>query len=198
MRIALFGGTFDPIHNAHLAVAREAADGFRLDRVLFIPAAHPPHKQHGAHASYEDRVRMAELATAGDPRFCVSRLEQGAGRSYSIDTIERVRATLAPDDSLFFIIGADAFAEIQTWRRWREVAEAVRFIVVSRPNSKYDPPTEVRFERLDTLSLPVSSSDVRAALAQGRRPRELPAPVQRYIEDRALYGNAIQPPMNAD
>jgi nicotinate-nucleotide adenylyltransferase len=187
MRIALFGGTFDPIHNAHLAVAREAADGFRLDRVLFVPAAHPPHKQHGAHAPFEDRVRMAELATAGDPRFCVSRLEQGAGRSYSIDTIERVRATLSPDDQLFFIIGADAFAEIQTWRRWRDVAAAVRFLVVSRPNSQYDPPAEVHFERLDTLSLPVSSSDVRAALAASRSPKELPAPVLQYIEERSLY-----------
>src|SRR3569832_1783697 len=115
MRIALFDDTFDPIHNAHLAVAREAADRFRLDRVLFIPAAHPPHKQHGAHAPYDDRVRMAELATAGYPRFCVSRLEQGVGRSYSIDSIERVWLTRAVDDQRFFIIGADAFAEIQTW-----------------------------------------------------------------------------------
>jgi nicotinate-nucleotide adenylyltransferase len=188
MRIALFGGTFDPIHCAHLAVAREAGDGFRLDRVLFIPAAHPPHKQNGAHASYEDRVRMAELATAGDPRFSVSRLEQGAGRSYSIDTIERVRPTLGADDQLFFIIGADAFAEIQTWRRWRDVAAAVCFLVVSRPNSRYEPPAEVRFERLDTLSLPVSSSEVRAALAAGRRPAELPESVLRYIEERGLYG----------
>ena len=96
MRLAIFGGTFDPIHNAHLAVAREAADRFHLDRVLFIPAAHPPHKQHGARAPYEDRVRMAELATAGDPRFRVSRLEEGTGRSYSIDTIEKVRAEMAP------------------------------------------------------------------------------------------------------
>ena len=71
MRLAIFGGTFDPIHQAHLAVAREAADRFHLDRVLFIPAARPPHKQHGACAPYEDRVRMAEMATAGDPLFRV-------------------------------------------------------------------------------------------------------------------------------
>src|SRR4051812_29860577 len=115
MRLALFGGTFDPIHNAHLAVAREAADRFGLDRVLFIPAARPPHKQRGPHASYEDRVRMAELSTAADPRFQVSRLEEGTVRSYSIDTIEKARAGLSPGDELFFIIGADAFAEIQTW-----------------------------------------------------------------------------------
>jgi len=189
MRIAIFGGTFDPIHNAHLAVAREAAERFQLDRVLFIPAAHPPHKQSGARAPYEDRVRMAELATAGEPRFCVSRLEEGAARSYSIDTIEKVRATLAPGDTLYFVIGADAFAEIQTWRRWRDVAATVRFLVVSRPNAVYNPPPDVAFDRLDTLALPTSSSDVRADLAAGRRPAELPAPVLQYIEDRGLYSS---------
>jgi nicotinate-nucleotide adenylyltransferase len=189
MKIALFGGTFDPIHNAHLAVATEAAGRFDLDRVLLIPAAHPPHKQSGARAPYEDRVRMAELATAADPRFCVSRLEQHTTRSYSIDTIEKVRATLAPTDELFFIIGADAFAEIQTWHRWRDVAAAVRFLVVSRPNSVYNPPGEVVFDRLDTLSLPISSSEIRAALAAGRRPIELPGPVLRYIEERGLYSS---------
>lgn len=187
MKIALFGGTFDPIHCAHLAVAREAADRFQLDRVLFIPAAHPPHKREGARAPYDDRVRMAELATAADARFCVSRLEEGTARSYSIDTIEKVRATIGAGDELCFIIGADAFAEIQTWRRWREVAAAVRFLVVSRPNAVYSPPPEVSYERLDTLSMPVSSSEIRRALAEGRRPAELPDAVMRYIEERGLY-----------
>lgn len=187
MRIAIYGGTFDPIHNAHLAVAREAAARFGLDRVLFIPADRPPHKLVGARAAYEDRVRMVQLATGDDPRFCVSRLEEGTARSYSIDTIEKVRATLAPEDELFFIIGADAFAEIRTWRRWRDVAAAVRFLVVSRPNAVYEAPAEVRYDRLDTLSLPISSSEVRAALAGGRRPAELPESVLAYIEERGLY-----------
>jgi nicotinate-nucleotide adenylyltransferase len=187
MRLAIFGGTFDPVHNAHLAVAREAADRFRLDRVLLIPAAHPPHKQRGAHAPYEDRVRMAELAAADDPRLRVSRLEEGASRSYSIDTIEIVRSGLAKGDELFFIIGADAFAEIQTWRRWRDVAAAVRFLVVNRPNAEYAPPREVRFERLETLNLDVSSSGIRQALAAGERPASLPPQVLDYIETRRLY-----------
>src|SRR4051794_36672145 len=156
MRLAIFGGTFDPIHQAHLAVAREAADRFHLDQVLFIPAARPPHKQHGPRAPYEDRVRMAELATAGEPRFRVSRLEEGTARSYSIDTISKVRAGMAPADELFFIIGADAFAEIRTWHRWRDVAAAVHFIIVSRPNSVYTPPPEVAYQRLDTLRLEIS------------------------------------------
>jgi nicotinate-nucleotide adenylyltransferase len=187
MRLAIFGGTFDPIHRAHLAVAREAADRFQLDRVLFIPAARPPHKRHGASAPYDDRVRMAELATAGEERFCVSRLEEGTARSYSIDTIEKLRAELAPRDELFFIIGADAFAEIQTWHRWRDVAAAVRFLVVSRPNALYTPPPEVAYERLDTLNLEISSSEIRRAIAAGERPAALSPEVLDYIRAHGLY-----------
>jgi nicotinate-nucleotide adenylyltransferase len=187
MRLAIFGGTFDPIHEAHLAVAREAADRFQLDRVLFVPAARPPHKQHGPCAPYEDRVRMAVMATAGDPRFQVSRLEEGTVRSYSIDTIGKVRAEMASGDELFFIIGADAFAEIRTWHRWRDVARAVRFIVVSRPNSGYTPPPEIAYDRLDTLRLEISSSEIRRALAAGERPPSLSPDVLDHIERRGLY-----------
>jgi nicotinate-nucleotide adenylyltransferase len=137
MKLAIFGGTFDPIHKAHLAVARRAADRFHLDRVLFVPAAHPPHKAGITHAPYDDRVRMAEIACQGEARFEVSRLEEGLQRSYSIDTIEKMQARIGPADELFFIIGADAFAEIRTWRRWEDVARRVRFIVVSRPGHLY-------------------------------------------------------------
>src|SRR5690348_12134898 len=111
MRLAIFGGTFDPVHNGHLAMAREAMRHCALDRVLFIPAARPPHKSAGPYAPYEDRLRMVELACGGEPRFEASRLEAGTVRSYSIDTIEKVRAGLAPGDELLFLIGADAFGE---------------------------------------------------------------------------------------
>lgn len=188
MKLAIFGGTFDPIHNAHLAAAREAADRFRLDRVLFIPAARPPHKHGGTHASYTDRVRMAELACAGEPRFQVSRLEENPVRSYSIETIEKLRAQMASDDELFFIIGADAFADIRTWRRWQDVARSVHFLVVSRPGAAYDVAPEVRYDRLDSLSLDISSSAIRRALAAGGRPAELPPAVLSYILDHRLYG----------
>ena len=187
MRIAIFGGTFDPIHNAHLTIARQAADQFRLDRVLFMPASHPPHKAGVTHAPYEDRVRMAELACAGDPRFEVSRLEQNTLRSYSIYTIEKLRA-MFPQDELFFIIGADAFAEIRTWHRWEEVTRAVTFIVVSRPGHCYEIPPGVRVERLDTLDLRISSSEIRRALASGECPYgNIPSRVLEYILERGLY-----------
>jgi nicotinate-nucleotide adenylyltransferase len=188
MRLAIFGGTFDPIHNGHIAVARAAAARFGLDRVLVVPAAHPPHKSGVTRAPYDARVRMAELACAGEPRFEISRLEENTPRSYSVDTIEKARAGMAPGDDLFFLIGADAFAEIQTWRRWRDVARGVVFLVVSRPGHIYDIPEGVRIERLDTLSLSISSSEIRAELAAGVRPAALPEAVWDYIVERGLYG----------
>src|ERR1700694_5826251 len=105
MRIAILGGTFDPIHRAHLIIGREAADQFQLVRVLFIPAGNPPFKQ--AAASFEHRMRMVEAACEADRRFVPSRMEEGDKKSYSIDTIERVKAE---GGDVFFIIGADAFA----------------------------------------------------------------------------------------
>lgn len=186
MRLAIFGGTFDPIHDAHVAIARAAAGRFSLDRVLFVPAARPPHKAGATHAPYDARVRMAQLACQGEPRFEVSRLEESARRSYSIDTIEKVRAQIAADD-LFFLIGADAFAEIRSWRRWREVARAVEFLVVGRPGYSCEVPEGVRAQRLDTLELAASSSAIRAALAGGQRPAGVPRQVLDYIFEEGLY-----------
>jgi nicotinate-nucleotide adenylyltransferase len=182
MKTAIFGGTFDPIHTAHLVIAREAADAFHLDRVLFIPAAHPPMKEAGA--SYEDRFKMVELACAGEARFEPSRLEEGAGKSYSINTIERVKSE---NRDVFFIIGSDAFAEIQSWHRWRDVIAAVEFIVVARPGHNYSAPAGARVHRLETIALPVSSSEIRQKLARGERPSELPSAVTDYIRQRGLY-----------
>jgi nicotinate-nucleotide adenylyltransferase len=187
LRIAIFGGTFDPIHDAHLAIARLAADCFHLDRVLFVPANAPPHKRGGAQASYLDRLRMVELACAAETRFEASRLEEGTERSYSIDTIEKLRPRLSALDELYFLIGADAFAEIRTWRRWTDVAKAVRFIVVSRPGYAYEIPEGVMVDRLDSVALLDSSSEIRAALARGKTPGGLPAPVCAYIAEHGLY-----------
>jgi nicotinate-nucleotide adenylyltransferase len=182
MRTAIFGGTFDPIHNAHLVVAREAAEAFSLDRVLFIPAANPPLKEAGA--GYEDRYKMVQLACAGNPRFIPSRLEEGAQKSFSIHTIERVRTE---NGEVYFVIGSDAFAEIQSWFRWRDVLAAVQFIVVARPGHNYSTPPGARVHRLETVALPVSSSEIRQQLARGIRPAELPPAVTDYIRARGLY-----------
>lgn len=183
MKTAIFGGTFDPIHSAHLIVAREAAETFSLDQVLFIPAANPPLKEAGA--GYEDRYQMVALACAADSRFIPSRLEEGNEKSYSIHTIERIKAVTP---HVFFIIGADAFAEIRTWHRWRDVVNSVEFIVVTRPGHDYTCPEGARVRRLETVALPVSSSEIRHALARGETPPDLPPAVAAYIFERGLYG----------
>jgi nicotinate-nucleotide adenylyltransferase len=134
---------------------------------------------------------MAELACQGEPRLVVSRLEEGTVRSYSIDTIEKVRSGMAAPDELFFIIGADAFAEIRTWLRWQDVARAVCFIVVNRPGHRYAIPPGVRVERMDSVDLPISSSDIRLALAAGELPAEVPQSVLEYILAHHLYGAGV-------
>jgi nicotinate-nucleotide adenylyltransferase len=184
MRLALFGGTFDPIHSAHLTVAREAADQFHFDQVWFVPAAHPPHKSDQTGATYEDRCKMVELACHGDPRLVVSRIEAGPGKSYSIDTIEKQRAAGKHPS---FIIGADAFAEIATWHRWQDLVSLTDFIVVTRPGHRYDSPLGAHVERLDTLALPVSSSGIRRRLGAGEIPPDLPSDVARFIVENGLY-----------
>ncbi|MBL8177332.1 MAG: nicotinate (nicotinamide) nucleotide adenylyltransferase [Bryobacterales bacterium] len=190
MRIALFGGTFDPVHRAHLIVAREAADEFQLDQVWFVPAAHPPHKSE-TNTPYEHRMHMVELACREDARFIASRLEQGAEKSYSFYTIHRAR-TAAPAAQLYFLIGADAFAEISTWHRTGEVVAMVDFIVVTRPGHNYVTPPGARVHRLESLALHVSSSDIRRKLTQGLPTTELPLAVRAYIQAHGLYAPKLQ------
>ena len=185
MRLAIFGGAFDPIHSAHLAIAQRAVGEFQLDRVLLVPAARPPHKS--LHAPYEDRYRMVELALEGQPRLEASRLEADTAQSYSIDTIEKLQPELSPRDELFFLIGADAFAEIRTWKRWRDVVRLVEFLVVSRPGRQYEVPEGARVRRLDTLELDVSSSEIRSQLAAGDAAAAVPPAVLRYIHEKKLY-----------
>lgn len=194
MKLAIFGGTFDPIHNAHLTIAREAAELCSLPRVLFVPAARPPHKADGTHASYADRLRMVEVACEADPRFEASRLEEGSEYSYSIRTIESVRAASSTPGDPYFLIGADAFAEIRTWHRWADIVKSVIFIVVSRPGAVYEIPSGARVFRLDKLDLPVSSSEIRKKLERGEDDIEVPPGVAVYIRERGLYRNTNSGP----
>ncbi len=185
-RLCVFGGTFDPIHNAHLTMASAARDRFSLDRILFVPAGNPPHKTAGFVTPYEQRLRMVEIACEPYSDFIPSRLEEGVKRSYTVTTLERVRQELGPRDSLFFLIGADAFSELETWKRWREVVTLTEFIVVARPGIHDHIPENARVHPLD-LELPVSSSSIRARLAAGEPTPEVPAEVRRYIDQHGLY-----------
>ena len=184
MRVGLFGGAFDPVHLGHLILAEQCREQGRLDQVWFLPTAHPPHKPESTGAGFEDRFRMVELACGLDPRFEPSRIEAGEEKSYSIVTVEKIRPTVR---ELYFIIGADAFAEIATWYRWQDLLRLTDFIVVTRPGHHYECPPGARVHRLDTLALPVSSSEIRQQLAQGNLPPELPPKVAEYIAGKGLY-----------
>jgi nicotinate-nucleotide adenylyltransferase len=142
-RIALFGGTFDPIHLGHLAVARAAQRAFHLDRVYFIPSGHPPHKPLGELLPYEHRFAMVALACSGNPRFIPSLAEwaDGAGpvAFYSVDTVRRFRTEFdRPSDRLYFIVGADSFLQIATWKDYETLLSLCDFVVVSRPGFRTD------------------------------------------------------------
>ncbi len=169
-------------------MGRAALDEFAaagLRRILFVPAANPPHKNGTSMASWEDRVQMVELACAGQPGFEVSTIERDANPSYSILTIERLLAAGAAP--LAFMIGADAFAEIRSWYRWQDVIRSVEFIVVTRPGFDYDAPDGAIVHELSGLDLPVSSSEVRDLIAGGETDLPVPAAVLRYIRERGLY-----------
>lgn len=187
MRLGLFGGTFDPIHNAHLAVAREACEACRLDEVWLIPNHTPPHKAEGPVATWEQRFAMVQLACAVDPRFRASRLEEHERKSFTVHTLHEVRRLRGEHDELFFLIGADAFAEIGSWYRREEVFRLVTFVVLSRPGHDYQAPDGARTVRLETLSMDVSSSAIRAQLAAGERPTSLPSAVLGYILVNRVY-----------
>ena len=134
MKIAFFGGTFDPVHLGHLAVARAAAEKFGLGRVYFVPADLPPHKQKRPLTDFQHRFAMLALAAADDPRFVPSLLDAHTGQpNYSIDSVRRLKSALKRNDKLYFLIGIDAFKDIATWRQPEELLAEVEFIVVSRP-----------------------------------------------------------------
>lgn len=134
MRVALFGGTFDPAHCGHLAIARAAAERFNLDRVYFVPADVPPHKRNRHLTDFQHRFAMLALATAGDNRFVPSLLDAPTGHpNYSIDTIKRLKFQLKKSDQLYYLIGMDAFKEISTWYQAEQLLAECEFIVASRP-----------------------------------------------------------------
>ncbi|HEX2694595.1 MAG TPA: nicotinate-nucleotide adenylyltransferase [Acidobacteriota bacterium] len=213
-RMGLFGGTFDPIHLGHLRAAREVLEKFALDRILFVPSFIPPHKERKGMAPARDRLRMVELACAGEPRFAASSIEVDAGgRSYSILTLERIRGLYA-GARVFFILGADAFLEIGTWREHERVLDESLFIVMTRPGAHLEDAVEVvgeplrsrvraiaegetvdeallgghRIFLLPIRALDVSSTEVRRRVRAGETVAGLvPEAVGDYIRTHGLY-----------
>jgi nicotinate-nucleotide adenylyltransferase len=134
MRIGLFGGTFDPIHIGHLRAASEVREGFDLDQIFFIPAASPPHKTFGRVTDAADRLKMVELSVSDHSGFTVLDVElKRSGPSYTIDTIYHLKKSQSKNCEIFFILGLDAFLEIDTWKSYQELLKQVAFIVITRP-----------------------------------------------------------------
>ncbi len=192
-RLGILGGTFDPIHLGHLAIAEEVWARCALDTVLFIPAGDPPHKpfeQTGA----AHRARMVELAIADNPHFSLSRMElERPGLSYTVDTLRALR-TAHQEAALFFILGADAAAEFFSWREPRAIMALAQVVAVSRPGFPEDALAAARAAGMVTVTAPgvaVSSHELRARARQGWSLRYLvPDAVAEYITEQGLYRNA--------
>ena len=139
MRIGVMGGTFDPIHLGHLRAAEEIYWAFELDRIIFVPAARPPHKEEEVEASALHRYEMVSLATATTPYFSVSPIELNRpGRSYSVETIREFRKLHGEESNIYFIMGVDAFQDIATWKGAKELLSLAQVIVTARPGWRLD------------------------------------------------------------
>ena len=206
--LGILGGTFDPIHIAHLAVAEEACETLRLEGVLFIPAGLPPHKLDHTITPGEDRLAMIQLAIVGNPAFAASRMElDRSGPSYTVDTLaalrdERLAAGKTAD--LVLILSAEAFADFASWREPQRVLELATLAVAPRDGFPDSTPASVgrdfpglehRVVLLDGPRLRVSASELRARAAAGRSLRYLvPDAVAAHIEDHALYRDPRRTP----
>lgn len=215
MKTGIIGGTFNPIHIAHLRIAEEVREEFALDRVLFIPTASPPHKPLAGELAFRHRLKMVELALHDNPSFVASDMEgKRGGKSYSIDTLRALRAE-RPDDEFFFIIGSDSFLDIGLWREYQGLFSLCNIVAVERPGSGVADPAAAlpvaiadefcyyaREKRLSHRSgysvycregvpLGISSSDIRARVRLGRSIRYLvPGGVEHYIKEHRLYTDA--------
>ncbi len=187
MRIGVFGGSFDPIHQGHLIVAAAAADRLGLDRVLFVPARVQPFKggRHGA--GVEDRAAMVAVALAADRRFALDRRELSRqGPSYTVDTLRELQAE-HPADALFLLIGADAARELPGWHDAARLPRLARIVVLTRPGAS--PPSHpLCADTLAVPAVPVSATEIRERVRRGERIDGLvPEAVAGYIEQRGLY-----------
>ncbi len=196
--LGLIGGTFDPVHFGHLIAAENSRSEFDLDRVIFIPAERPPHKEGEAVLDSHRRLQMVKLAIENNPAFEISTLEQERqGPSYTIDTVEYFRSRF-PDTQVFFIMGMDSLLMFDTWRDYERLAGLCRFIVVTRPGYVMDAgnPALARlparlWDNLSLLEIPgmdISSSDIRRRVRWGFPIKYMvPAAVETYIKENRLY-----------
>ena len=203
MRIAILGGTFDPIHNGHLAAAHSVAEAFQVDEVHFVPAFSPPHKQSRGITSPFHRVAMVALATVSFDRFRTSTIEvEALERCYTVETLDAMKQT-HPGAELLFIIGTDMYQEIETWKNYRRLFELAHLVIVNRPGFPFrediapyqilkEKQTAVLPQRptvfyLPFVEEPISSTEIRDERKRGKQVSHwLPPTVWSYIEKQKL------------
>jgi len=220
-RIALYGGTFDPVHLGHLEIARRVLELFEIEKVLFIPAQLAPHKIGRPVTEPIHRYAMLALATQDDPGVLISTFELGApGRMYTVDTIEHFQRALGDSTELFFIMGTDSWSEITTWREWERLLTMTNHIVVTRPG--YEPTTThvgAVSERIvdlrngkgagsatlgicftDVVMKDVSATNIRRLASEDRfeeLAELLPVPVLEYIRKYGIYRELNEAKLNS-
>ena len=198
MRVGVLGGTFDPVHLGHLAIAEEVRIKLDLDRVIFIPAGQPRLRADEYLTSAIDRLRMVELATGDNPYFQVCDIEiQRSGPTYTVDTLVELGQRLGLDTSLYFIVGADILGQFHRWKDPEKVLEACHLVVVSRPGHQDDDWPEWfrgadsvkdKVTQLEIPMVDISGTEIRRRASLGESVRHLvPDLVAEYIQDRKLY-----------
>lgn len=202
MRLGLFGGTFDPPHIGHLIVAQDALDALRLDRLVFVPAALPPHKRRARITDAQFRLDMVRAAIDADDRFVVDDIElRRAGPSYTADTVRAYRE-MHPDAGIFLLLGADQYAEFDTWREPEIIRRLATLAVLGRSgvsgnddNGEGEGDGDGGVVRVAVTRIDLSSTDIRRRVSAGEPIRYLvPPAVERLIRERSLYS----PPGAAD
>lgn len=192
-RLGLFGGSFDPIHLGHIRPVLAAVEALKLDRVMYLPTAQPPHKPNRKFAPALNRFAMVELALLGESRLQVSPFElQADGPTYTIDTLKHFQGA---GREVYLLIGGDSYLELDTWRAWTELFELSTLVVLARPGFDRDAPTAVaaaarehRVEWVEHELVDVSSTEVRAAVSRGDETGLLvPEPVLDYCSKYSLY-----------
>ncbi|WP_263411052.1 nicotinate (nicotinamide) nucleotide adenylyltransferase [Terriglobus tenax] len=196
-RIGIFGGTFDPPHIGHVAVACAAVDAFALDAVWWMPVGHQPLKSRPPSASYAQRLAMVQLTCEMDPRFSASNADAPRSDGQANYTVDLLQALAAehPDCAWWNIVGADSFLDLLRWKQPERLLELAEWIVVSRPGFELSkiasmgltPRQRERVHLLAEVDVPVSATALREALARGERPVAIPSRVLKFIEEQALY-----------
>ena len=200
-RIALYGGTFDPLHLGHLEIARKVSQLFEIEKVLFIPAQVAPHKIGRPVTKPIHRYAMLALATQDDPQLSISSFELDApDRRYTVDTVAHFQRALGDSTELFFIMGADSWAEITTWREWERLLTMINFIVVTRPGyeSGTAPASNIFFT--DAVMNDASATNIRRLAREGRFDELrnlLPGPVLEYIKKYEIYRELNEAKLNS-